>query len=172
MGIVLRNRHKLRRRDHIKDDVATRAGSNSHRSSAIRRGGGNRISRVENHARSRPTWRANIFNTGHGAGGGSAVRRKFPGENCHSEAHWIGRKTSVGTFQRSIGERRCCLTFTNSKQNIGIGDRKKNLIRVHQVAHETVATNRNRRTAIASYVVRTWGIRYGIGRAAEILVVG
>ncbi len=75
-------------------------------------------------------------------------------------------------MQRGIGERHRALRFADSEQNIGIGNEEENLIRVHQIGHQGVTADGNRRAAIAGNTVRSRRGSYGIGGPAVVLVVG
>jgi hypothetical protein len=131
IGIALRNGHELRWRDHVNDDLTASPGSDRHRSPAIGRRGGDRVSGVEGHARIRPARGADIFRAGHSAGGADIVPGKLAGENRHSIAHRISCKASVRAFQRDIGKRLGGLWLADAKQNIDVGDEEEHMIRVH-----------------------------------------
>jgi hypothetical protein len=101
-----------------------------------------------------------------------AVRRKFAREDNNVKPHRVGRKASIRTLQRTIGERPRGLGFAKPEQNIGIRNEEENLIQVHQVGNQAVSSDRDRCPPIAGHTVRPRRTGDGIGCPAVVLVVG
>src|SRR5206468_895427 len=142
VGIVLRECHQLRRRNHIKYRVPAGPGTDRNGSSSVIRRRTHGVTSIERLIWNGSAGRAHILVAADIASRAGAVRGEFAGENRHAKRRWIRRRAGVGPFHDAIGEWPVSLRFTKAKQNITVRNEEERLIRARQVRHQRVSSER------------------------------